>query len=1072
MAATTKKTLKHGEYTVAIICPLEVEMSAVRYMLDDEHARLPSKAGDSNRYIFGEMSGHNVVIGFLPEGSQGIGTAATVATDMRRTFPTCRLRLLVGIGGGVPSHTNDVRLGDVVVGMPSGTHGGVVQYDLVKETITGFEQKGSLDAPPKSWRDAVVEMKSDHRVKKNRISEFLSEMVHRYPQLSTYRPPASEKDILFLPDNVHVSGQMTCKECDKGRVVERTTRHSDSPTIFYGLIASGNRVMENAKTRDRVSNDAGGVLCFEMEAAGLVNDFQCIVVRGIADYADSHKNDDWRAYGAAVAAGCAKELLTYMVPVIETRPAQYSTIPYQRVKDFIGRDEQLTQIASYFSSPNVNRPRILILHAMGGQGKSQIALEYCRQTNTVYRGLFWVNARSESTAVQSYVTIAQVLDASAAASLNDTEKVNFVLRALAHWEERWLVVFDNYDDPTVFPFPQILTFLPTGGQGDILFTSRHRGLERLGKVLDVPPLPSKDGVNLLLRDFKGVNLENYMSEASRIVDRLGGLALAIDQAAAYIQYRQLAIDHLDEFLKTYEKEQEKVLQYTPEDIWEYGAMRMEKGAQEKAGSAFTTWDMSLRQLSQGEAERSAAVAHFFALSAFLAPATVSESIFHPQNRSFKEITQAVGRPHINSTWDHDHFWGLIFRANRLSLVQSISHGSEPDGATFSLHPLIRDWLQLREKRRQRRGFTSESIEMVVSSIRVFKNRGTAARIKKSLLLHMDTCLRNDIEFSKVGHRLGEEMNNCDAANCFAEFYYEQGRYESTFLLESMVQKTMMKIHGKEHPDTLTCMSNLALVLSHQGKYDEAEQMHRDVLGIRQKYDEAEQMHRDVLGITQKVLGMEHPDTLASMNNLAAVLSHQGKYDEAERILRDVLEITQKVLGMEHPSTLTNMNNLAAVLSDRGKYDEAEQMHRGVSEIRQKVLGMEHPSTIASMINLATVLSHQGNYDDAERILRDVLGITQKVLGMEHPSTLTSMNNLAAVLSDQGKYDEAEQMHRGVSEITQKHGPYKRKVELWEAIKLIAECVQLRSRILDARACRLQLRWLSGKVCIDIQAYKF
>lgn len=84
-------------------------MSAVRYMLDEEHEKLQTQKGDSNRYICGRMSGHNVVIGFLPQGSQGIGAAATVATDLKRSFPNAKIRLLVGIGGGVPSDANDVR---------------------------------------------------------------------------------------------------------------------------------------------------------------------------------------------------------------------------------------------------------------------------------------------------------------------------------------------------------------------------------------------------------------------------------------------------------------------------------------------------------------------------------------------------------------------------------------------------------------------------------------------------------------------------------------------------------------------------------------------------------------------------------------------------------------------------------------------------------------------------------------------------------------------------------------------------------------------------------------------------
>lgn len=141
-------------------------------------------------------------------------------------------------------------------------------------------------------------------------------MIERQPRLEGYRRPAVEKDVLFQPLNKHVVGRMTCQECDHNQVVQRIPTTRDTPRIFYGLIASGNLVEKNAERRDQIAKDAGGALCFEMEAAGLVNDFRCIVIRGIYDYADSHKNDDWHAYGAAVAAGCAKELLTYMNSVL------------------------------------------------------------------------------------------------------------------------------------------------------------------------------------------------------------------------------------------------------------------------------------------------------------------------------------------------------------------------------------------------------------------------------------------------------------------------------------------------------------------------------------------------------------------------------------------------------------------------------------------------------------------------------------------------------------------------------------------------------------------------------------
>ena len=145
-------------------------MSAARYMLDEEHEKLPKDKQDTNSYILGRLSGHNVVIASLPEGSQGTVSAATVATHLARTFPTIELRLLVGIGGGVPSEKNDIHLGDVVVSTPSGTLGGVIEYDLGKQTPTGFERKGFLCPPPTEWRSVMTSMRSDHRTKPNRIT--------------------------------------------------------------------------------------------------------------------------------------------------------------------------------------------------------------------------------------------------------------------------------------------------------------------------------------------------------------------------------------------------------------------------------------------------------------------------------------------------------------------------------------------------------------------------------------------------------------------------------------------------------------------------------------------------------------------------------------------------------------------------------------------------------------------------------------------------------------------------------------------------------------------------------------
>ncbi|KAH7123435.1 hypothetical protein B0J13DRAFT_612182, partial [Dactylonectria estremocensis] len=304
---------RHEDYTVAVICAIGFEMSAVRYMLDHEHPRLPPRQGDSNMYVLGELSGHNVALACLP-GNQGKGAAAIVATNMACTFPSIKWQFLLGIGGGMPSARHDIRLGDVVISMPEGQYGGVVQYDLGKDTVDNFQLKGFLSPPPTMLRSAVELMRSDHWMAENKVEEFLLQMLQKGPRLSAYQRPPAGHDVLFDADYPHVATSSTCENCDRTRIISRLHRQFAGPEVHYGLIASGDRVMRSAAKRNATTANIGDILCFEMEAAGIATEFPCIVIRGISDYADSHKNDTWQHYAAAAAAASAKELLSYITP--------------------------------------------------------------------------------------------------------------------------------------------------------------------------------------------------------------------------------------------------------------------------------------------------------------------------------------------------------------------------------------------------------------------------------------------------------------------------------------------------------------------------------------------------------------------------------------------------------------------------------------------------------------------------------------------------------------------------------------------------------------------------------------
>ncbi|UKZ49278.1 hypothetical protein TrVGV298_003523 [Trichoderma virens] len=235
------------------------------------------------------------------------------------TFPSIRVGLMVGIGGGIPSK---VRLGDVVVSTPIGQFPGVVQWDSGKaKDGGGFERTGAMDNPPASLLTALSKLEMEYELGGSRIPKHLESMKAKWPALAAkYQRSDSLEDVVFNADYGHVNpdaenkGQENerCQLCDGNKAVRRTPT---DPRVHYGLIASGNQVIKDAAFRDKLNESLGGsVLCIEMEAAGLINNFPCIVIRGICDYADSHKNKDWQEYAAAVAAAYAKELLESIPP--------------------------------------------------------------------------------------------------------------------------------------------------------------------------------------------------------------------------------------------------------------------------------------------------------------------------------------------------------------------------------------------------------------------------------------------------------------------------------------------------------------------------------------------------------------------------------------------------------------------------------------------------------------------------------------------------------------------------------------------------------------------------------------
>ncbi|EMT73488.1 MTA/SAH nucleosidase [Fusarium odoratissimum] len=311
-AAANEESPKPIDYTVGWICALPKEMAAAKGMLDKVYQRPSQHKLDKNNYAVGRIAHLKVVVGCLPSGILGTTSAAVVAGHMVQTFQALECFLLVGVGGGIPSVNSDVRLGDVVISQK------VIQYDFGKAVPGGgFIPTGHLNYPPTVLLSTASQLESQEATgPSGLVSSILGHLAHmeaRYPDSEyNWSYPGVENDQLFNNDYIHEGNDFSCTDCDPLQLELRTPRANNRPKFHYGTIASANRILRDGATRERLRKDTKA-LCVEMEAAGLMNNYPCLVIRGICDYADSHKNKDWQPYAAGIAAAYAKELLS-MIP--------------------------------------------------------------------------------------------------------------------------------------------------------------------------------------------------------------------------------------------------------------------------------------------------------------------------------------------------------------------------------------------------------------------------------------------------------------------------------------------------------------------------------------------------------------------------------------------------------------------------------------------------------------------------------------------------------------------------------------------------------------------------------------
>ena len=669
-----------------------------------------------------------------------------------------------------------------------------------------------------------------------------------------------------------------------------------------------------------------------------------------------------------------------------------------------------------------------------------MALEFCRKERAKC-SVFWVDATAPGTAARSFEDIGTVL-APGTNFPNPEAARNFVLKHLEASTEPLLFVFDNYDQPG--EFPNVRDFFPH--RAHIIFTSRHvvcishrfvgrancrakcmysesvcrltvhsQDSKRLGTTIEIGAMPVDEAVELLLIQSGLEKTPENIKHAQSISEELGGLALAIDQAATYISARSVP---LHSFNDVYARRKAAILKHTPTH-WEY--RKVGSGETEQSLSVFTTWEMSFEQLEARGQDRESII-HLLTLGAFIDTNNIGEGLF-------SLYSQQEDRPGWLSTfmadeeWDSDFYQDTVVRLLSVSLVTSIDLTSED--ARFSFHPLIAEWLKLRIDAKERAEFCEEAIRVV----RLFVDNGDKKempiRYKGETLSHMDKIM----EHARAYKSAKFESNALkDATISFGSFYRRLGRYQET---QTLVERAM-----SDESDVNPAIRNiLANMYCDQGELQKSEALYFKVLtGLDHPTPEKDPGYT-LLWTNQAFIYWTQDDklradglayegaykgdftafdpwyvsVLSTYNGLGVLYMKTGHLDLAEDFFTKALSGREKTMGRDDRYTAEIVNHLGALYTRLGQLDKAETLLLRALAYLDKAYGEFYMATQPTANNLGLLYLTQGRLDDAERIIHRTTGYLERGFGPTHASTLCAFHNQALLLRRLGRPNEARRL---------------------------------------------------------------
>jgi ankyrin repeat protein/tetratricopeptide (TPR) repeat protein len=710
-------------------------------------------------------------------------------------------------------------------------------------------------------------------------------------------------------------------------------------------------------------------------------------------------------------------------------PLSTFNVPTTSVADFIGRDTILENLKITLCQTISGHDRAAVLQGMGGQGKTQTALEFCRRATLdgAFECIYWIDCSTNDSILLDFETLASKMTSGRAQFPDTDAAVQYVKASLSKAPSPWLLVFDNLDVPDVFQ--NVKTYVPSASaKGSILYISRHADTSRLGRTFPVEGMTKDEAVRLLLERSQTDRTDENVAHAESIVAELGFFPLAVDQAASYIRSRRLP---LDKFMAYYSARKSEILQHTPR-LWEYKRGPLKQSS--VATNAFTTWELSMALLLDGDEGQE--IERLLTLSAFFDNNNLHSDIFKASVNLEEDFPQWVGCMCTDGAWDEYKFQDIIADLLSLSLIQSIDLSSR--GVSFTLHPLVRDWIQYRLSEKEYGQYAHQAVEALGVAVEQVGLDSITPVTRKRLIANMDACINNARQiFSLSGHT---SCNNLLVSlGWLAHCYVESGRY--TMGKDLYTTLLDLQLSRSRPPDDIKHTStkmNLASVYNYLGLHAKARTLYESVVQERethlgrnheetqwaiyglataeyhlQNYRQATTLFKSLLKTQASLFPEKRADFVKTLGQLANVYRAKKGFMKAQKCYEVTLVELVKTLGPFHQTTLIALEGLAIVYRNLERVDEATKLYAQIMSSHEMSFGWEHPRTLRLATNYGIALIHQKNYSEAIQLLKTATTGFESLLGPSHPDTLWSKLHLSDGELIRGQKFNQDLLHYGL-----------------------------------------------------------